>query len=46
MAAGDQCRALVDEAVVDLARLFVVGVGGLQKLAGKVRRKLTDGIGG
>jgi hypothetical protein len=44
-ASGDEGRALVDEAVVNLARLLVAGIRGLEELAGEGRSELRHGIG-
>ena len=37
---GDQCGALVDEAVVDLAGFLVAGIGRLQELSAERGREL------
>ena len=45
LAARDQRRPFVDEAVVDAAHLVVAGIGRLKKLAGKGRRDLIERCG-
>jgi hypothetical protein len=41
-AAGDEGRPLVDEAIVDAARLVIGGIGRHEELSGERGRKLGD----
>ena len=44
-AAGNEQGMLVDHAVIELARLLVFGMSGVQHRAALARRKITDGFG-
>ena len=44
-AAGDQCRPLIDQAIVDLPGVIVARVGRLQEVAGESLGQIRDRVG-